>query len=103
MTETDIHRREFALRAVIVAACGVVLLILAGLLYNAVVNRALLNEVRSCTNPQGECAKRGAEATGTAVESINKVVVYAALCADKPGYQSRDDIEACVLDLLEEK
>jgi glutaminase len=100
MTEQSVQRKELALRWVIVAAAAVVVLILAGLVYNGITNRAVLNEVRSCTKPGGECYKRGQENTGTAVESINKVVLYAATCADKRGVNTQSEIEACVLDLL---
>lgn len=103
MTETAIHRREFALRSVIVAACAVVLLILGGLSYTAYINRTTLNEVRSCTIPGGTCYERGQDQTGEAVDSINRVVVYAAICADRPGVQGQNEIEACVLDLLRER
>ena len=44
---------------------------------NASTNKAVLD----CTDPEGECAKRGAEATGKAVSNIGQLSVYASACA----------------------
>lgn len=42
-------------------------------------NTALLHQVDSCVNPQGDCSQRGAENTGKAVESI-VAQITAAIC-----------------------
>ena len=53
--------------------------------------------VLDCTTPGGECFKRGRRATAKAVGDINRVIVLAASCADRPGDQTRRQIERCVL------
>lgn len=59
--------------------------------------KASLSLIRSCTTPGQECFDRGQEQTAKAVADINRVAVYAAACADKPGVQGRDEIYACVV------
>lgn len=56
--------------------------------------------VLDCTTPGGKCFKRGRRATAKAVGDINRVIVLAAACADRPGDQTREQIERCVLDAL---
>lgn len=65
-------------------------------------NRDLLNLIKSCTDPSGECAKRGQEQTADAIADINRVTVYAAACADEPGVQGQSAIYACVVEMLAE-
>lgn len=70
---------------------------------NASTNRAVLD----CTVPEGECAKRSAEATGQAVSSIGQLSVYASACAadvdgSLPVRVRVRQIERCVTALLEE-
>lgn len=64
-------------------------------------NQEVLREVRSCTQPGGACYKRGQEATGSAVASINTITIAAAACAvvvDRSGSaaQIEDEIKLCV-------
>lgn len=60
-------------------------------------NQRILREIRSCTNPNGVCAKRGNDSQGAAISTINKVSVYAAFCANsQPPPASVADVEACV-------
>lgn len=64
-------------------------------------NARILKEVLSCTQPEGECSKRGTDASKTAVSSINQVVVDAAYCASKiPPPVSADVVRECVTDEL---
>lgn len=58
---------------------------------------ASVHLIRDCTEPAGKCFKRGQKSTGKAVASINKITVYAAACADKPGNQSVTQIQSCVI------
>lgn len=61
-------------------------------------NEAIL----SCTDPKGECAKRGQEQTAEAVDNIGRLAVYAAACADLEGVQGAPEIEKCMRDLIAE-
>lgn len=97
-----VSREEFVTRVFRVAGIGVVVLVLAGLVYNNISTRDVLEEVRSCTTPGGECYQRGQESTVKAVGDINRIVVYAAACADRRGVNTEQEIQACVLKLLEE-
>lgn len=60
-------------------------------------NVSTLHVVRDCTDPGGTCFKRGQKSTAKAVASINKITVYAAACADKPGNQTVTQIQSCVI------
>lgn len=63
-------------------------------------NAEALYLIRSCTTPGMECFDRGQKQTADAVADINRVAVYAAACADKPGVQGRSEIFACVVRAL---
>lgn len=70
---------------------------------NASTNKAVLD----CTDPEGECAKRGQEATGQAVQNIGQLSVYASACAAEadpklPVRQRARIIQHCVTGLLED-
>lgn len=54
-----------------------------------------------CTSPGGECYERGQERTGEAVGNINRIVVLAAACADRPGAHTVLEIERCIKGHLE--
>lgn len=63
---------------------------------------ALTKQIRSCTNPEGACAKRGQKQTGQAVGSINKVVILAAACSvgldqEMPVAERQNVIQMCVI------
>lgn len=60
-------------------------------------NAETLRLIRSCTTPGRECFDEGQKRTADAVADINRVAIYAAACADKPGVQGRDEIYACVI------
>lgn len=59
-------------------------------------NTETLDLIKSCTTPGRKCFNEGQERTGKAVGSINKITVYAATCADRPGWQDVAEIEACI-------
>jgi hypothetical protein len=66
-------------------------------------NRVLLNTIRDCTQPTGECYRAGQKRTGDAVATINRVVILAAACAavttgTEPQVEAR--IHACVIDRM---
>lgn len=70
-------------------------------------NERTLNLMEDCVNPGGECYQRSQESTAVAVNILNEqnriVSIAANHCADKPGWQTYEEIEVCVLQLLEEK
>lgn len=55
----------------------------------------LAEQINSCTDPEGECAKRGAKATGAAIASINQYGLYVVTCADQPGQQTEVELRTC--------
>lgn len=68
-------------------------------------NRTLLATIQDCTQPTGDCYRRGQQQTASAVSSINRVVILAAACASGlPGgltVEARQNaIQACVIDRL---
>lgn len=54
-----------------------------------------------CTDPDGTCYKRGQASQASAIEDISRISVYAAACADKPREQTAPQIQACILELLD--
>lgn len=58
----------------------------------------LTESVRSCVDPNGECAKRGREQTGAAVAELQLAQLVAVECAD--AYDGRAAIERCVAERL---
>jgi hypothetical protein len=56
-----------------------------------------LHVVRDCTTPGQPCYERGQKQTAGAVADINKITVYAAACADRPGDQTVTQIQSCVI------
>lgn len=100
-------RAIFARRVVVVALSLYLLCTLALTAYvvvvirlNQVDGRTVLDRVKSCTTPGRDCYERGQRQTGRAVADINRVAVYAAACADRPGDQSAAEIQACVMKRL---
>ena len=59
-------------------------------------NTETLDRINDCTTPGRECYDDGTKRTAAAVGSINKVAVFAAACADRPGWQSTEQIESCI-------
>lgn len=54
-----------------------------------------------CTSPEGACYKRGQARTAKVVDDIGLLSAFAAACADRPRQQTAEEIQECVLDLLE--
>jgi hypothetical protein len=63
-------------------------------------NRATLKVIRDCTEPTGECYKRGQQASAAAVADINRVVIFAAACAAQSHHPSVSHIQQCVISRL---
>ena len=60
-------------------------------------NTQLLEEVKSCTDPAGACARRGEKVTSDAVAQIKQISIIAAYCANKqPVPVSSDTVRECV-------
>lgn len=51
-------------------------------------------QIKSCVDPAGECARRGSEQTQRAVEQLNRATVAVVECAD--AYDGKAAIDACV-------
>lgn len=62
--------------------------------------KALTRQIESCTTPTGDCYKDSQKRTAGAVGDINKVVVLAAACADKPRQQTEAEIQRCIINRL---
>lgn len=56
----------------------------------------LTEAIESCTTPTGACYLRNLDATGSAVASINEVIIYAAACAKTPGIDTALQVRTCV-------
>jgi hypothetical protein len=56
--------------------------------------------ILDCLDPKGTCYQKSQKQTGDVVASINEISQYAAVCADRPGSQSLDEIRRCIADLI---
>jgi hypothetical protein len=56
--------------------------------------------IEECTTPGQPCFKDSQQRTADVIAEINRVAVYAASCADRPGVQGEDEIYACVVRLI---
>lgn len=84
------RRETFNLAAVI----ATITLAVVGVMFLLVLQNQ--NTIESCTNPKGECAKRGQEATADAIRSINLTSIFVAQCA----IDGAADIRPCVEEKL---
>jgi hypothetical protein len=95
--------------AVMVAVCFALLLVLLGRVRGTQVDNtnkadardATLLAIQDCTQPSGECFRRGQERTASAVASIQQIIVLSAACsarvpADEPIAQRVAAITECV-------
>lgn len=57
-------------------------------------NSDLLEQVQSCVDPAGTCAKRGARTTSEAVSALNRATVVIVECAD--AFDGDAAIDACI-------
>jgi hypothetical protein len=101
------YRRKVDRRTnfVVYTLLSVVLAILAAglivLLRTSHDNHKILQEVESCTDPTGACAKRGQSQTGDAVNHLELTTVFAAECAVQHVKDPTDAIiERCIKDKL---
>ena len=57
-------------------------------------------QILDCLDPAGQCYKDSRASTDETVASINEISQYAAVCADRPGSQSLEEIRRCISDLI---
>lgn len=84
----------------------------------ALVSLQARNAILDCVEPTGQCYQEGQKRTGEAVQSIvegtligteeisattREVIHLTAFCADQPGAQTLTQIEACVVEGLEQE
>jgi hypothetical protein len=67
---------------------------------NQKINTETLRILQDCTVPENDCYERSQKRTAEAVGDINKITLYAAACADRPGEQTIVEIQSCVLHRL---
>lgn len=61
------------------------------------------DRIEDCTTPGRKCYEQSQKRTADVVTDLNRVAVFAAACADKPGVQGEDEIYSCVIRLLAEE
>lgn len=55
---------------------------------------SIAEQIKSCVDPEGECAKRGQATTAEAVAALNRATLVIVKCADE--YDGADAIDRCV-------
>jgi preprotein translocase subunit SecG len=104
-------RDAFATRLFLVVGVGmlVIAVVFAYITLRAV--RATQNQTADCVTPGSKCYTQRVEqdkAQTTAIVAgviggVNEVSIYAAWCANKPGYQTIAEIQKCVTDKIHPK
>jgi hypothetical protein len=104
-------RDAFATRLFAVVGVGmlVIAVVFAYITLRAV--RATQNQTADCVTPGSKCYTQRVEqdkAQTTAIVAgviggVNEVSIYAAWCANKPGYQTIAEIQKCVTDKIHPK
>lgn len=62
---------------------------------------AIAEQIDSCTNPEGDCYKRGQEQTAKAIVGINKgtlLVIVAALSCSADGITDQEQLARCTIE-----
>lgn len=63
-------------------------------------NREIQIRLQDCTTPGGKCFKEGQARTGNAVVQISEISKIAAVCADKPGTITAEEMDNCIQSTL---
>lgn len=58
------------------------------------------DQILDCLSPQGACYAESQKRSAGFIASVNEITAYAAVCADRPGSQSLEEIRLCVADLI---
>lgn len=109
-----VTRQELVKRSLIVLTSVLSILILAVQMYMvneirqsqvaaAVTGKEILHiseNIEDCTTPGRPCYDRTSSLAGDSVEEVNKVVVLAIACSNRPGVWSADQISDCVSENL---
>lgn len=61
---------------------------------------SLADFIKSCTDPDGKCAKEQQANQAALVGSLNEYNLWAAWCAQRPGSENPDTFVSCVEDKL---
>lgn len=54
------------------------------------------DRIADCTQPSGQCYKNNEYRTNTAVIQLNTIAKYAAICADRPGSITAQQMDDCI-------
>lgn len=74
---------------------GVVVVLVVLVVLDRITIARLTGEIRSCVQPEGECAQRGQARTAEAVRAISLSTVFAAECATSvPSHEIRACVDA---------
>lgn len=112
-----VKKRARALIVQRLAAAALAVFVIASLTltaYNAIVGIATRAALLDCTTPGGQCYQEGQKRTAEAIRQLveaneagevttREIVILAADCADNPGVDTADEIEACVGELRQQR
>lgn len=96
----------------IVAALGVVVILIYVIL-GYQIGAQQRDRLLDCTTPAGECYKEGQKRTAEAIKvliaedkkghaQVQEVLTIVAVCADRPGPQTREEIMQCMIEEVKE-
>lgn len=125
MTTTDQSKRTELLGAVTGFLAGLAVLGMVAVLWQTfettqamrstqLDSKRTVELIESCTTPDGECAQRGAESTGAAIDQISansrrmheltrRYAAAAAACADRAGTQTTEQIASCIRKVIQDE
>ena len=103
MTEIMERKRKYAhffdIASNVFKIIGIAALLILSFLQGAIVQRTL-DVVIDCTAPNGHCYREGTKRTSTAVIQNSEISKYAAVCADRPGTITAEEMDDCIQEQL---
>lgn len=63
-------------------------------------NGKTAERIIDCTSPTGKCFKESQERTGDVIVQLNTIAKYAAVCADRPGSITAEEMNKCITEQI---
>lgn len=88
-----LSRMKLFLNSLILMVLSVILTIVSIVMFDL---KETADNIESCTNPKGRCYADSTARTGSAINTINQITVYAAFCSKQPENNTVPQIKACI-------
>lgn len=106
MTDLMEKQRKYAhwfdTAANIFKTAGIAALLILSYLQSAS-NGEVAHRIVDCTDPKGTCFRESQQRTGAAVVQISDIAKYAAICADRHGSITAEEMDDCIQEQMRNK